>query len=213
LKKVRFKIFIALVFFTVVSADASDFTGNILMGYGQLQSPDMKNATSTELRKGGIQVFFQGLWGDGQLKYGAETGIMEAYVNWDNDGRFISKDSLVVVPLNAIIQYDFCDSDAKSVPFVFAGAGGNFPVESRSSENNSSSSSKMYTGAVAGLGVQFKISNETNLTASTRYSYINSPDNVTLAGINIGISRKLAFTKEEKPFELKHGKSRSEKNK
>ncbi|MCB4790903.1 MAG: hypothetical protein LHV68_03350 [Elusimicrobia bacterium] len=199
---------ISVLFYPLSTAWAGDFFGSVCAGYGQLLQPDAESSANASLRKGGVQAYFQGLWGEERLKYGAETGIMEAYTNWDNNGNFLLKRSLAFIPINAILQYDFTGDPKSFIPFIFGGPGFYFPVEGGSSDENggaarTSSSSKIYSGAAAGIGVRFPAGQKYSILLNLRYSNINAPDNVSVFGLCLGFGTRLNLMKKEKPVEIK----------
>ena len=177
-------------------------------GYGQLLRPDAVNATGADLRKGGVEIMINGLWGNDRLKFGAETGILEAYTNWDKNGSFQYKYSLAYIPLNAIVQYEFAEEDEVIVPFVFAGPGAYFKIEGGSSAQtigggSQTNSSRACFGMTSGIGIRWKAFSKVSLLLGCRYSYINDSDNVSLVSPFLGMTTRASFFKKERNESLK----------
>jgi opacity protein-like surface antigen len=207
MKKILFNV-IAMVICLPAVINASDFLCNVYGGYGQLLRPDAVNSTGADLLKGGVEVMVNGLWGNERLKFGAETGVLEAYTNWDKNGSFNSKYSLSYIPLNAIVQYEFAEQDEVVVPFIFVGPGAYFKIEGGSSAQtigggSQTNSSRACFGMTSGIGIRWKAFSKVSINIGGRYSYVNDSDNVSLISPFLGVTTRVSFLKKERNESLK----------
>jgi len=184
-----------LVLFLVLTSPrllkAQDFYGKVDAGYGTLLEPDISDPG---VRKGGFTAVFQALFGDDNLKYGAEFGTTEVYTSWNKNGIILDK-SLVLIPLSGALQYEFAGRAA--VPYIGVGAGPYFALESTNTGANgtggSSSSSKVYGGASLAAGVKLKASSKLDIDLSCRYMTVNAAEHVSMFGVYAGIGANIPF--------------------
>jgi hypothetical protein len=174
---------------------AQEFYGKMDVGGGMLLQPDV---TGSGVRKGGFTAIFQGLTGEGRIKYGGEFGYTEAYTSWYKDSLKLGQ-SLILIPFNGVLQYDLGDNN--TVPYVGLSVGANLAIEDLSNNNdgaNWSSGSKVYGGASIYCGLKTPFFGKYNLDISCRYSRVNTGENVEMLGLYLGIGTKLSFLSESK---------------
>jgi hypothetical protein len=182
----------ALAFIFAVTLNAKEFYGKIDLGAATLLKPDIAD---TGFNKGGFCA--QALFGEENLRPGAEFGYLEAYTSWDKDRLNINK-SLIFVRLNGVLQCDL--PQGYLTPYLSLSAGPYFGIENFSSSggSNSSSGSKTYFGGNIACGVRLPFSKGYDLDFCLRYFRVNASEDIEMLGAYVGFGTKFSFFPKKK---------------